>query len=185
MRPTLLFAAVVSLSACVVIDTPAPSPTPSGGDHSEPGAETRTPAPIERRSAGRQIAQCGTSGAREAVISYPSGWDARVSRAETEDELLGGAQSVDTDGRVEPVNGVSFAYPPAALSNRIEAVCAVKFNLSRRGVPSQVLSACSDPLFVEEARRAVSAARFKPVRINGDLARGINVVHRMTFCLGD
>lgn len=149
---------------------------------------TEAPEPTQRRQAavlGVPITQCFSEGGREARIKYPAGWSSRVSRAETEDELLGGAASVRTDGDVEPVTAVSFNYPAAALSPPIEAICEIKFDVSRRGMPSRVVAACSNDLFVPEATRAVSAARFKPVRINGDIALGINVVYQMKFCLSD
>ena len=133
-----------------------------------------------------QITQCFSEGGTDAVIEYPSGWSRRVSRAETEDELLGGAgESVVTSGDIEPEGAVDFVFPPEALTLQQEGICEIKLNVSRRGVPSNVLAACSDPMFTREAERAVSNARFKPVRVNGAIARGVNATYEMKFCLGD
>lgn len=133
-----------------------------------------------------QITQCYSKGGAEAVIEYPDGWSRRVSRAETEDELLGGAgQTVASNGELEIESGVAFTYPAAALSPPIEGICEIKLNVSRRGEPSNVAAACSDMLFVAEAERAVSNAKFKPMRVNGTVARGINATYPMKFCLSD
>lgn len=133
-----------------------------------------------------QITQCFSEGGTDAVIAYPSGWSRRVSRAETEDELLGGAgESVATSGDIEPQGAVDFVYPHDALTLQQEGICEIKLNVSRRGAPSNVLAACSDPMFTSEAERAVSAASFKPVRVNGAIARGVNATYEMKFCLAD
>ena len=134
-----------------------------------------------------QIAQCRSAGAQEAQILYPSGWSQRVSAAEVEDELLGGgsANRVATSSKPQPVGQLIPDYPRAALSPPTEAVCEVKFDLSRRGEASNAISACSNPLFLAEAVRAVEAAQFEPFRVNGQVATGINLVYSMTFCLRD
>ncbi len=142
-----------------------------------------------RPSAGRttQIAQCRSAGAREAQIVYPAGWNRRVAAAEVEDELLGGGPSsrVATSATPEPVGSLIPSYPKAALSPPTEAICEVKFDLSRRGVASNAIAACSSPLFLAEAVRAVEGAKFEPFRVNGQIASGINQVYPMKFCLRD
>lgn len=153
----------------------------------------RPTAPIirgePRPSAGptTQIAQCRSASAKEAQILYPSGWSQRVSAAEVEDELLGGgpASRVATSNKPQPVGQLIPDYPRTALSPRTEAVCEVKFDLSRRGEASNAIAACSSPLFLAEAVRAVEGARFEPFRVNGQVATGINLVYSMTFCLRD
>lgn len=144
------------------------------------------PGPLGSSAVEGQITQCDSAGGTEALIAFPSDWKTRVGRAETEDELLGGpVTSVATAGDAQPVGGVSFDYPSAALSPPKEGLCEVKFDLSRRGEPSRVVSACSDPVFAEGAERAVLQARFEPVRVNGAIARGVNMLYLMKFCLAD
>lgn len=110
-----------------------------------------------------------------------------MSAAEVEDELLGGgpASRVATSAEPQPVGQIIPDYPRTALSPPTEAVCEVKFDLSRRGEASNAISACSSPLFLAEAVRAVEGARFEPFRVNGQVATGINLVYSMTFCLRD
>ena len=139
------------------------------------------------KAAGFQIAQCYSAGAPKVGISYPPGWSVRVSRAETEDELLGGG-STDlsaANAYAQPVSAVSFAYPSAALNPPTEGRCEVKFDLSRRGEPSNILAACSSDLFLESASEAVGATIFKPVEVNGSAAKAVNMTYNMKFCLAD
>lgn len=169
---------VLALSACA---------TSGAGGASDRGGVFGTIGNVLGGSAIEgQISQCSSKGGTEAVIDYPDGWTRRVSRAETEDELLGGAgQSVASNGELEIESGLAFTYPAAALSLPLEGICEIKLDVSRRGEPSNVAAACSDPLFVAEAERAVAKARFKPVRVNGTVARGINATYPMLFCLSD
>jgi len=132
-----------------------------------------------------EIRECGTLSAPTASISYPPGWSSRVSQAETEDELLGGGARVETEERIKAVELPSILYPQAALSPPVEGRCEVKFDLSTQGEPSNILAACSDSLFVEEMTRIVSNATFEPLRVNGRLAKGVNVVYPYSFCLSD
>lgn len=142
-----------------------------------------------RPSAGSsiQIAQCRSAGARDARILYPVGWDRRVTAAEVEDELLGGgpASRVSTSANPVPTIAPRPSYPKAALSPPTEAICEVKFDLSRRGVVSNAIAACSSPLFLAEAVRATEAASFEPFQVNGQIASGINLVYPLQFCLRD
>ena len=154
------------------------------------GSSTRVEQPGQngKKTAGFQIAQCYSAGAPRVGISYPDGWSRRVSRAETEDELLGGASTnlSKAGAYAKPVGGqVSYVYPQAALNPPTEGVCEVKFNLSRRGEPSDVISACSSSLFVEAATQAVAASKFEPVRVNGSVAKGVKLTYNMKFCLAD
>jgi len=120
-------------------------------------------------------------------INYPPGWSRRVSRAETEDELLGGGSETLSaqNAFAQPVDAVSFTYPQGALNPPTEGICEIKFDLSRRGEPSNIVSACSSDLFLEAASEAVAATRFKPVRINGSAAKAVNMTYNMKFCLAD
>lgn len=189
MRIGLWAASAVLLSACSLLPNraPAPAPTPA------PSAPIRTvrvepPKPVAPvKVPGFQIAQCFSAGAPTVGIDYPSGWARRVSRAETQDELLGGSSKdlTKTDAFARPVSGVSYTYPQAALNPPTEGICELKFDLSRKGVASNILAACSSSLFVDAASQAVSAARFEPIRVDGSPANGVNLTYDMKFCLAD
>lgn len=133
-----------------------------------------------------EIRECGTQGAPRTRIAYPTGWETRVSQAETEGELLGGpSQSVETSADVKAISRPAIQYPPAALSPPIEARCEVKLDLSTMGEASNLLAACSNPLFLDEVTRIVRETRFEPLEVNGMLARGVNLVYPFNFCLAD
>lgn len=176
----------ILLAACTALPNTAPSR--SAGPVTSAGTTRTGSAPIVQKAAGFQIAQCFSAGAPQVGIIYPDGWSRRVSRAETEDELLGGSNTALSQARAyaQPVGGaVSFTYPPAALNPPTEGICEVKFDLSRMGEPSNIVSACSSALFIEAARDAVKAARFKPVEVDGRAARGVNLTYTMKYCLAD
>lgn len=183
-------AAAAFLSACAVGSNKTPAPISSAPVAITTNTTTRTEGSLKnsQKASGFQIAQCYSSGAREVGINYPEGWARRVSRAEIEDELLGGATSqglAAENAFAQPDGAISFTYPQAALNPPTEGICEIKFNLSRRGRASNILSACSSPLFLEAANEAVKLTRFKPVRINGTAAKGVNLTYNMQFCLAD
>ncbi|MEM9668419.1 MAG: energy transducer TonB [Pseudomonadota bacterium] len=173
----LLISAIFTLTACAT----------GASDTSSRDDVTRsvTRPVLEADSRPGEIRECGTPGAPNAEIAYPPGWTSRVSQAETEDELLGGGARVETEERVKASSLPSVLYPPAALSPPQEARCEVKFNLSTQGEPSNILAACSSPLFTEEVKRIISGATFEPLRVNGSLAKGVNVVFPYSFCLSN
>ncbi|MEM7663996.1 MAG: energy transducer TonB [Pseudomonadota bacterium] len=176
-RAVLSLAAMSTLAAC----------TSTGAGDGSDGSVFRSIAKSVTGAGSRpgEIRECGTLDASNAEISYPPGWSARVSQAETEDELLGGGARVETEERVKADNLPSIQYPAAALSPPREARCEVKFDLSTLGKASNILAACSNPLFADEAIRIVSEATFEPLRVNGRLAKGVNVVYPYNFCLSD
>ena len=189
-RIGLYLASAALLSACSLLPsrtttpsapspTRAPSPAPTRTEPPKPGTPTKAP--------GFQIAQCFSAGAPTVGISYPPGWDRRVSRAETQDELLGGSSKdlAQTDAFAKPVGAVSYVYPPAALSPPTEGICELKFDVSRKGAASNILAACSSSLFVDAATEAVKATRFEPIRVDGSPANGVNLTYDMKFCLAD
>ena len=197
MRQYKLFCgvvALVSLSACSILpgrsSTPAPVPgSPANSGNANNGAAGGVLSGVlGRRAEPGQIGQCFSKNARDATIAYPAGWSRRVSRAETEDELLGGgSETLSAENAfAKPASGtVSFIYPQAALNPPIEGVCEVKFDLSRRGDASNIVSACSSDLFLEAATQAVAATKFTPVRLNGSAAKAVNMTYNMKFCLAD
>lgn len=186
--------ALVSLSACAILPGQnAPSRGPAPSAPADPGAaDSNSGGLLSGILGGRaepgQIGQCYSKNAEDAAIAYPAGWSRRVSRAETEDELLGGGSETLSaeNAYAQPVKGaVSYTYPQAALSPPIEGVCEIKFNLSRLGAPSNIVSACSSELFIDAATKAVSETKFTPVRVNGSAANAVNMTYNMKFCLAD
>ena len=179
----------VSLAACSSFPGSGTTRVPAPGAPVATTSSTRVepPAPIVQKAAGFQIEQCYSAGAPKVGINYPPGWSRRVSRAETEDELLGGGSETLSaqNAFAQPVGAVSFSYPQGALNPPTEGICEIKFDLSRRGEPSNIVSACSSDLFLEAASEAVAEAKFKPVRINGSAAKAVNMTYNMKFCLAD
>lgn len=175
------------LSACSILPGRSTTPRPAAPVTSTSSTRVEQPKPRAEKAAGFQIAQCYSAGAPRAGISYPPGWSRRVSRAETEDELLGGGSTElsAANAYAQPKSAVSFAYPPAALNPPTEGVCEIKFDLSRRGKPSNILSACSSDLFLQAATEAVGATEFRPVQVNGSAAKAVNMTYNMKFCLAD
>lgn len=178
---TLLF-----LSACSTLpERPFAGPSlPSGPASSTLSSVSKS---NETKVVGFQIAQCYSPGAPEVGINYSEEWARRVSRAETEDELLGRSRTSlgKTGAYAEPISAVSYIFPQAALDPPTEGICEIKFDLSRTGEPSNVISACSSTLFVEAATDAVKETRFKPVMVNGSAAKGVNLTYKMKYCLAD
>jgi len=179
----------LSLAACSSFPGSGTTRVPAPGAPVATTSSTRVepPAPIVQKAPGFQIEQCYSAGAPKVGINYPPGWSRRVSRAETEDELLGGgSETLSAENAfAQPVGAVSFSYPQGALNPPTEGICEIKFDLSRRGEPSNIVSACSSDLFLEAASEAVAGARFKPVRINGSAAKAVNMTYNMKFCLAD
>ena len=188
-RLSLWAASTLVLSACSIGSgwNPAPSapaPVRTGNATSTTGIEPIRPATTPS-APGFQIAQCYSPGAPTVAINYPPGWARRVSRAETQDELLGGstANLGETDAFAKPVSAVSYRYPSAALNPPVEGICELKFDLSRQGEASNIIAACSSSHFLETATEAVKATQFEPIQINGNSALGINLTYGMKFCL--
>ena len=181
-------AATCLLSACSLLPNRAPAPSAPAPAPASTPRRIEAPKPIAPPKApGFQIAQCFSAGAPTVGISYPQGWDRRVSRAETQDELLGGSsKDLDqTDAFAKPAGPASFTYPNAALNPPTEGICELKFDLSRKGEASNILAACSSSLFVESATQAIKATQFEPIRLNGTPATGVNLTYNMKFCLAD
>ncbi|MEL7129205.1 MAG: energy transducer TonB [Pseudomonadota bacterium] len=175
MRFWTSFLAVAAITACS-----------STGGGSAIGTTSSTSSGRILQSGAVEIAECGTPGAPTAQISYPAGWSNRVSQAETEGELLGGAPTrVDTSFAPVATAMPDLQYPENALNPPIEARCEAKFDLSTGGETSNILVACSNPMFTTEMARIIRDSRFKPVRVNGNLARGVNLVFPLSFCLAD
>ena len=188
--------ALVSLSACSIFpggNTSSPAPAPSVPGNTGSAGSGNSGGILSGVLGGRaepgQIGQCYSKNAKDVAIAYPAGWSRRVSRAETEDELLGGSSSETLSAEnvfAQPVGGaVRYTYPQTALNPPIEGVCEIKFDLSRQGAPSNIVSACSDELFLDASREAIAASKFKPVRLNGSAAKAVNMTYNMKFCLAD
>lgn len=186
----LYLASATLLSACSLLPSRAPAPSAPVPTPASTRAPTRVepPKPVASAKApGFQIAQCYSAGAPTVGITYPPGWSRRVSRAETQDELLGGSSKdlAATDAFAKPVDAVSYVYPQGALNPPTEGICELKFDLSRKGEASNILAACSSSLFVDAATEAVKATRFEPIRVDGSPANGVNLTYDLKFCLAD
>ena len=151
-----------------------------------PTAGTTTPVVREEL-----IGECNHVGAPAATVSYPDGWNARLaqtSRAGSAgDELLGGrstpASIVDRDA--QPITQPWPTYPERAVTAQREGLCYAMMDVTTDGRPENILTACSSADFNAPSYQAATQMRFEPLSTNGSLARRINVVYPLKYCLED
>ncbi|MEZ6012094.1 MAG: energy transducer TonB [Hyphomonas sp.] len=92
------------------------------------------------------------------------------------------ARSFDRAADGEPIAPPAPAYPEEMARLRREGTCNTYFDVSVEGVPENLVTACSDPGFTEEAARAVSEdVRFKPFVLNGQPKRLVSVTYPLAF----
>ncbi|MCA8901431.1 MAG: TonB family protein [Hyphomonas sp.] len=80
-----------------------------------------------------------------------------------------------------PVRPPLPVYPTSQASRGAEGDCEVRFSLSPRGLPFDVVATCTDPGFEREARRAVSKAEFLPQIRDGQPVESHNLVYPLEF----
>ncbi|WP_084420541.1 energy transducer TonB [Henriciella litoralis] len=174
----LVFAAACAVDPMVVPAQQSPAANQTVG----------TTGPVVREEL---IAECNHVGAPTATVSYPDGWTARLaqtSRAGSAgDELLGGrstpASIVDRDA--QPITQPWPTYPDRAVIAQREGLCYAMMDVTTDGRPENILTACSSADFNAPTYQAATQMRFEPLRTNGTLARRINVVYPMEYCLQD
>ena len=71
------------------------------------------------------------------------------------------------EGEFEFARAPRLTYPARALKEGIEGSCEVTFDLSVEGVPENVISQCTHPVFRRESVRAIKKARAKPLILAG------------------
>ncbi len=90
-----------------------------------------------------------------------------------------------TNRKAKPISTPVPMYPRRAAERGLEGDCNVTFDVSRRGEPFNVTASCSNKVFVNEAVRAVSKAKFAPKIVNGVSKVFENAVYPLQFRLQD
>ena len=89
------------------------------------------------------------------------------------------------DRPTEAIRPPSATYPMAAITSETEGRCDVRFSVDPAGAPYNVSAACSDPVFVRAAEKAVRRAQFLPRVDGGRAVAQENVVYPIVFELSD
>jgi hypothetical protein len=162
------------------------------------------PAPIDQRGVNTpvgqgvsiqpgQIAACGHAGAPTANLTYPNGWQTRLSQVPTMgsggggDELLGGVSEPDAvvGTGVQPITPPQPVYPVSARNAGQEGRCEILMDVSPAATPQNILTSCSAPQFNAPTYQAATGLRFDPPREGGRSVRLVNVVYPVTYCLNE
>ena len=83
----------------------------------------------------------------------------------------------------EPVTPPRPRYPQRMAVKGRAGTCDVHFDVSLSGLPESVVAVCDDDGFKQEAERAVSEARYKPLIVDGKPRRRIGVTYPLEFKL--
>ncbi len=181
MKPVLMIALVgggLLLAACATdpIQVYGPGNTQTGSSS------------VANMPLSGQIAECGHPGAPPATVSFPEGWQARLTEVahkhQSDDELLGGPVTTEVVARdAQPISPPVPAYPSAAASAGLEAACFAMFDVNKSGSPEEILTACSSSQFNAPTYTATQSLRFKPKVVDGRQVRQLNVVYPYQYCL--
>ena len=90
------------------------------------------------------------------------------------------APKVERRAYQAPVRPVPV-YPQEAITQGIEGDCEVRFNVSVKGEPYDVVANCTHPVFKQEAERALREIRFVPKIMRGEPVERRNVVYPIMF----
>ena len=80
-----------------------------------------------------------------------------------------------------PVRPPVLSYPSIMAAQGMSGTCDVRFSLSTRGLPFDIVAKCSHPGFEKEARRAVSRTEFLPTIQDGEPVESHNLVYPLEF----
>ena len=72
-------------------------------------------------------------------------------------------------------------YPMLASWLQLEGRCEVRFAIDEDGLAFAVQPACTRPIFCFEAKRAVTAVRFEPKRVDGIPMVRTNIIYPLTW----
>ena len=84
----------------------------------------------------------------------------------------------------QPITPPVPEYPTLAAAWGIEGYCEVRFNVDEQGNPFSLRTACTQPIFCHEAKRAVSRVKFQPAIVDGISRVRENVIYPLEFQLG-
>lgn len=143
------------------------------------------------------LAGCATHEGRgecrpEGRIAYPANWDDDtppvpelaginwLALGEKDDRYLleDGRVFIDT----VPVRPPVPRYPEGGGYINRQSECEVKFSVGTDGRPSNIRTACSDPLFNFAAETAARSARFTPATLDSRPVVRNHVVYPLSFC---
>lgn len=72
-------------------------------------------------------------------------------------------------------------YPMLASWLQLEGRCEVRFAVDEDGLAFAVQPACTRPIFCFEAKRAVTAVRFEPKRVDGVPTVRTNIIYPLNW----
>lgn len=87
------------------------------------------------------------------------------------------------DDDATPLRAPVVSYPSRALARNLEGECQVIFDVDVQGRPFNVKANCTDRVFSDAARRAVSRVYFSPKIVLGKARVRQNVVYPISFSL--
>ncbi|MEZ5953856.1 MAG: energy transducer TonB [Hyphomonas sp.] len=147
----------------------------------------------DRLTGPGSIVQCGHPNGDVALITYPDDWDQQFA-ADPAIMEIDWSTGLERDGEIHLPDGRIMidavplapprpAYPAWAMATATEGICEIKFTVLSSGTAGNIRAACSNPIFIQPARNAVAASRFKPRTLDGTPYDRHNVVYPMQFCL--
>ena len=93
------------------------------------------------------------------------------------------APSALADRHAQPISPPVPDYPVRAETRGLEGDCDVRFDVTSRGQPYNVVATCTDAVFVSSAERAVGRVQFAPKIRNGQAVERSNVVYPLAYRL--
>ncbi len=87
----------------------------------------------------------------------------------------------ETHAIPRPVQPPTPAYPYCALEHAIEGQCTIFFDVSKTGLATDIQALCTHGIFVRDAERAVSRAKFSPATVNGEPVYFPGMAYPMVF----
>ncbi len=84
---------------------------------------------------------------------------------------------------IQPIRPPVPVYPTSAITQGLEGVCEVRFDVSPEGKPFNVAASCSDAVFVSSAERAMRGVEFAPEIRDGQRVERRNVVYPLVYAM--
>ena len=100
--------------------------------------------------------------------------------------FLSGPSVAELDRDAQPIENPTWVvYPTPMLEAGIGATCEAIFDVSKDGVPMDILVTCSHDGFVESTFAATERLRFAPKLVDGQPAVRRGVVYPYQYCFDD
>lgn len=81
----------------------------------------------------------------------------------------------------QPIRPPVPVYPTRALTRGLEGACEVRFDVTAKGRPYNIVPMCSHSVFDDAAKMAVSKSEFLPRVVSGQVIERRNVVYPIEF----